>query len=777
MGRTYGDAAGHGQELRTAASDVVAEHAARRDDLGVDPRLILVLETTRALEVGDLRPAELMLLDNSAGRAVVAFAEDPALTEFAARIDRYSRGPEQGRREASFTSLFDAIVDVRRYGPVDRISQRLADFMAENDGVASDVLLDAECWFPSTTAQANEWLDEVSTTVRLLGGEPVSRYLNSAVGLALVRVRVPADRIEELANLDVLASLDLMPVPTLLWSQIADLSADDLPDLPEAPGDAPVVGVIDSGVRSAHPLLAGYVDAADSVAGLSDGQDRHGHGTAVAALILHADLGESLATGEFPRPLCRVYSVRVLDDHNEFPGDRLLVEEIAEALQLCAERGIRVVNLSIGDRDAVFGGGRTTALATELDHLARELGLVLIVSTGNVFVADYCLPDRADAVTEYPSLLLSSPLTRLIDPAPSALALTVGGTVHATTTLDPSRRPMGAVGWPAPYTRRGPGVGGAIKPELCAPAGTWATNGSIYIDDVHLGRLSADGQPGSSRLAYAFFGTSFAAPSVARVAAGVVGRHSGFGANLVRALILQSAESAGFEYLPSEPGVGDGTRAQRARTLAGYGEPDVGRAIGSTSHRAVLVAEDNIEADGVHLYEVPIPSSFFESGGVRGITVALSFDPQVRAHRADYLSARLKFEVLRGVEMTLATELLLASDEDEVEAEDADGSESPHRLSDLGTRRRLVMAPAVTERSRGTNQLARKEFKQRLRPEDGESFLLAVQSTNRWQTKGTKQPYAVAVTLWRSVNHAEVYSELSAEMEAVETETTVEVEV
>ncbi len=46
------------------------------------------------------------------------------------------------------------------------------------------------------------------------------------------------------------------------------------------------------------------------------------------------------------------------------------------------------------------------------------------------------------------------------------------------------------------------------------------------------------------------------------------------------------------------------------RSVLGFGRPVALRCVASSDHRAVLIAENRIPADAVHLYRVPVPSSF-----------------------------------------------------------------------------------------------------------------------------------------------------------------------
>ena len=207
---------------------------------------------------------------------------------------------------------------------------------------------------------------------------------------------------------------------------------------------------------------------------------------------------------------------------------------------------------SIGDEDTAYEGARSTPLAAILDELTRELGLILVVPTGNVALAAYLDASDPDA-DAYVEALLASAETTMLDPAPAVTALTVGALApeglagSALSSFPASRRALGRGGWPAPFSRRGPGIDGSIKPELSAVGGSIAIDAEFgsFVDDDALGVVSTSGHP-VERLLDIDIGTSFAVPLVARVAACVLARYPEFSANLVRALTLLAADEPSF---------------------------------------------------------------------------------------------------------------------------------------------------------------------------------------------------------------------------------------
>lgn len=776
--RRYADNAGHGSSLAGQVTHLAAVHLQRRATLGVDPSLVVTIAVNRPVDPAEFGRAGLRVVDDTREPVVIAFADDPQLAAFNERLQRYRTSPVPEKGALPFEAFFDAIEGLQAFGPADRVTPRLNEAIAS--GAHQDFRLDIECWHSGDRSEVDRWQAEVRKAVEAAGGRVADQYVNHTAGLVLNRVYVPSGALSDLAQLDQVARMDLLPQPELAPQQLYRMEVKDLPKFDAAADDAPILAVIDSGVRSGHPLIApGLFNAVTLSGEFPTALDGAGHGTHVAALALHGPLDAAIASGFLPRPLCRILAIRLLDDAGNVPNETLYEKDLEESIRYAADAGARVVNLSIGDRDTIYRGPRSTPVAALLDQLARELGIVIVVPTGNVHVASYSDVDE-DLVDQYPSRLVASDETRLLDPAPAALALTVGGLVAGAAAGGlrhrevATLRPMGQPGWPSPFTRRGPGIGGAVKPELSAPAGSLAVDlaGARVVDDAELSVVSAAAKP-PERLLAVDSGTSFAAPIVSRAASAVLARYPEASANLVRALVLQAVKEPLDVYAEAIGSVSE--RRQALRNLVGYGECRVAEACQSSDYRAVMIAEAEIPPNGVHIYRIPIPPSFFESGGERGMTIAFAFDPATRCRRLDYLASRMDFQVVRGMDPDEAAQVFMAMEVEQLEAEEAaigdpDDDDSagdaddlaPPQPSALGSRL-IRLEPSTTTRSRGANQLGRIVFKRRFNP-DHEKFLLIVKNTNRWAPDGDLQQYAVAVTLWRDAGHGPLYADLRAEL-------------
>ena len=735
---------------------------------------MLVFELGASIDADEFRRAGLRVVDSSDGLLVVAFADDPELADFRERLDAFSGGVPEGQGSEPYAQFFDAIDRIRPFAPQDRVTPELATAIREH---GSDVLrIDVECWHPGTANRAQEWLSEARAGIEAAEGRVVDTLINDSAGLVLLRAYVHASQIMAVAELDAIARMDVLPQPALPMPKLYSLSAAELPEVQTPDAHSAIVGLVDSGVASGHPLIGAAVLASDAIGtGIEEDQDQHGHGTMVASLLLHGNVADAIAPGLPLRPICRVVSARVLDASNEFPIDDLWENDLREAITWCADHGARIINLSIGDSRSPFSPPRQMSAASVVDALARELELVVVVAAGNSRPADYLDAISEVSVDEYPKVLLDDGATGLLDPGTSLLSLTAGGLTDAAASGAHSshetlrRQPMGRPGWPSPITRKGPGPGQAVKPEVSESAGTLGIEEGVLVsNDAELGVVGASAEAG--RLLNWDVGTSYAVPLVSRVAAAVVSKFPTFSAELIRSLVLVSTER--LPFADNWDG-GDSVRLEAERALVGYGRPSIERATESTSHRAILIAEDSIPVNGVHIYEIPVPSSFMSPGGKRGLDVALAYSPPTRVRRLDYMASGMEYHIVKGLPLDEVAEVVARVGEEE---DDADGDEEERISSISGLGSNVVkLVPTTQTRSRGANQLGRKIFHRRLDASDDPMFLV-VRNTNRWDDDDAEQSYALAVALWRDDGQPELHAELQALLEAV-VEIPVEIEI
>jgi len=742
--------------------------------LGVDPELVLVLALNGQLDPEKtVEPSGLNLLEIKDDQAIVAFASDPELTEFRRRCEEYSKGPPRPGSEmegsAPYEKLFDSIDAIRELRPEDVLTTPLAERLSRFDAFRQVLLLrlDVQCWCPEDESAARRRHEEAKKAIMAAGGRVLDASLRVRVGLSLLRAEMPSDQVRSLAEVDRIRRIDLLPRPQLSHPHVRSAGPDDLPPVGGPVPGAPVLAVIDSGVRSAHPLLAPSVIGVETlVPGLPDDGDECGHGTFVASLAMYGEL-EGLLTDRKPlRSAGRLLSLKVLNEHMEFPDDRLWEEHLLGALARAAEAGARVINLSLGDPRRPYCPPRPTPLAAAVDAFIREHDLIVVVCTGNYASVTY---DGGDGPPhDYPLRVLADESAGLLDPASAALALTVGALCAdehqgARPVRDHvSVCPLGRPGEPSPVTRRGPGVMHMIKPELTAPGGSFSWDDELRrcVDDVTLHVIGAGGAQPEHLLAVGT-GTSYAAPLVSHAALRVYARYPELSANAVRALVLASVVSLPA-VISGEQGANANVK-RKQRQLTGYGRVSEERAEASTDHRAVLVAEDELPADGVHLYRVPIPSTFFVSRGQRSFTATLAYDPPARPTRLHYLASRMEVRAFLGVSMETVADAYAVQMKTPEEIADLPDSSVPTPASI----RNYEIKLDPSDRSRGAHQLGIKIFKKPVTQSKGQEIVLVVRNINRWDTPEARQRYAVAVILERDEDRPPLYSELRAQLEVL----------
>jgi len=152
-----------------------------------------------------------------------------------------------------------------------------------------------------------------------------------------------------------------------------DLAAMRTPEAwPRATGGGATVAVVDTGVDSAHPDLAGQVlPGADFITGVEGPiTDPNGHGTHVAGIIAAAaGNGEGIAG---VAPGARILPIRVLGANG---GGYL--SDAANGIVYAADHGADVINLSISSTTSI--DAMTNAIA-----YARSRGVVVVAAAGNM---------------------------------------------------------------------------------------------------------------------------------------------------------------------------------------------------------------------------------------------------------------------------------------------------------------------------------------------------------------------------------------------------------
>lgn len=321
-GGRYEDVASHAAEIEREAEAAIEQFATRRMQItDFDPKLILRIDLGARVAEDDFARAGLTVLDSTERNASVVFADDAELRAFRTRLEEYRQGRRQRADSdelgsAAYENFFDAIDALRVLTPEDRISARLA---TELD-VDESLIFDVECWFVPDRQKLDEWLREIQERLEELDAEWLDQFVSLRAGVAVARCRGSVAAVRAIADLDQVAVVDRVPQPRLTRADLAALQ--EIGDLTvDAPAsDAPVIGIIDSGIRAGHPLLKPAVAEATALHEEFGGQgeDEAGHGTQVAGVALYGDLEAAVRAGRLEPPFW-LASVRVLDPDARVP--------------------------------------------------------------------------------------------------------------------------------------------------------------------------------------------------------------------------------------------------------------------------------------------------------------------------------------------------------------------------------------------------------------------------------------------------------------------------
>jgi hypothetical protein len=668
-------------QLEAAAERLITECKSRPvPSQGVQPHLVFRIPYAEGASAEQLieslqRQTGLEIVSVEPDNAVVAFRTDVDLQEFNSAVDTYKKGPrinpKTGMPYLSTQMDFLEYIEPERmclWKKEDRIGPSLMELIGPSGdgiGVAERYVVEVELWHPGGADRARSFLEEVKHLVETnrRDGERVLDTFSGAF-IILVKIAVLGDKLIRLLEMDVVAEADLPPRPDFDPIQATNFTARDCPVPPRPSDDGPRVCIIDSGITSNHPFLANNVGHEEAILTQDPSPaDVHGHGTMVAGLAVFGDVRACYEARNFVSPIT-LFSARVLNDRNEFDENKLIVNQMREAIStfLAPPYSCRVFNISIGSAMSALDSirPRQTLWAEELDILARDLKVVLVVSAGNH--AEAAANNAADAETvlqSYPGLLFNA-RTGICDPGSSAISVTVGALAQHNIPAQVRGvgandivRPIAAIDEPSPMTRIGPGIKGAIKPEFVHYGGNLVFRGSgnsfrsIY-NEPGTAVMSFSNRPTQQLFSFNC-GTSFAAPRVARLAALVehglrIDLNGIPSSNLIRAVLAGTAEIPDAAEICLSNSNGDHAPIK----VCGYGLPSENDALRSRDRRVTMVYQGSIQIDYFDVFAVPIPDVFRYARGMRKIIVSLAYDPPVRRRRLDYLGVEMDIFLIRG---------------------------------------------------------------------------------------------------------------------------------
>lgn len=309
----------------------------------------------------------------------------------------------------------------------------------------------------------------------------------------------------ELGRNPVVRSISLPPIISSQSAESRTLTEEAPDEIVHAPERTPPaqVGVIDGGVGDA---LIPWVENQWGL--LADKDKNTDHGTFISGLLV-AEGALNPAFNISPDLGCRIYDIDVLPadpggtgvpfDAYYPQGVPQFLDEVEQAIESYSQdSGVRVFNLSI-NVDSPQGADAYGYMARRLDEIAEKYDVIFVISAGNLR-AGYARNEWHPKVDLALASLAADTRGMLAEPGESLHNVSV-------SALNPP-----GLGGQVPYalarySRRGPGLRGATKPDFAHVGGS----GTPLPDGGH-GLTSVNG----AGMLVTDCGTSFAAPLVAR---------------------------------------------------------------------------------------------------------------------------------------------------------------------------------------------------------------------------------------------------------------------
>ena len=701
---------------------------------GFDKRFLIKIDLQESINLSNL-PKGVELISQEDKKIVLAFATEEALREFEERFTTLARGEIPQYKDIVYAlRAIDAWTSEDRKG----ITLSSKGFPSENM-----FLLDVELWPISAKYQ------QISNTFKDWMQENDISYLDSLISeyLIIFRVEVDIKKAHLILSYRDVRVVDIPP-QYAIEQQTTSYATDAfqcVPNIHEEIG----IAILDTGIYTNHPLLAPAVGEAISCVDGLDSSDTKGHGTSVASIALYGDISECIKSEIFI-PQFRIFGAKIIDDTNGSNDSLAIIKRIEKAVEYFTESyNVKIFNLSIGDSDKIYNGKHIRDLSVFLDMLSREKNILFIVSTGNY--TDFPSNNRYN----YPNYLLSSE-ARLLEPATAINVLTVGSIARYTRSpqserypSDPRFQSIAPQDHPSPFTRCGPSINSIIKPDLVAYGGnlhiSLGTDG--YTMSNHLGEICLSNEYITGKAFCTKNGTSFAAPYIAHLAAHILKAYPKFSVNLIRALLTTKAHYPDSAYLLFEK---NEINKSRIIDLYGYGSVNLENLITSSNNEIIIYADDSIEDEKHHFYELPIPNDFYEyKNRSREITVTLAYMPAVKTTRIDYKMSNIYYTLVEAKSLEEVAQSYKRQDANNQVA----------KISEFDTNRNL----SSDKRSKGTVQSSTWKIKDARYRKNKRFFVVVTRQDAPWAKDKNlfKESYALIVSIKDSYgDNIQLYSKI-----------------
>lgn len=260
----------------------------------------------------------------------------------------------------------------------------------------------------------------------------------------------------------------------------------------------PKVALIDSGIRNKQ-LKPWVVYSSDAF--YSELNSNY-HADEMASILLASSKLNKLS--ELEEDGCNIYDICLPPTPEAFNAEFKNIEAFSDWLFLEAraarEEGFRIFSMSLNLTNPI-SDCRYSLLASKIDDISKSLGVIFVISAGNLDPKQYRPEWPSNHNDIFKMLARFKYNDRLLEPADSVMSITVGSINHTQNQIVTNQAP-------ARYTRRGPSLSYGIKPDLVHFGGIG--------DHSNSGMFTVDGQ---GNILSNSHGTSLSVPHVAKTLA------------------------------------------------------------------------------------------------------------------------------------------------------------------------------------------------------------------------------------------------------------------
>lgn len=720
----------HGKKLENDLNNTVVSIESVREEIGIKSENLIVLEIEsdamspklleRMLSCFNIHLVEeTQKKEDDYTRLIIQFDSKGDINLFNNERMLWENDDERNNilTYAQRRDLFSCIENIRRVTREDRMGPRLRVAIDKCQLPSGKLFkVDIDIWFNDS----QQSVLEIESQLKQALGTEGSRLLGDLLqlsGLLIGKAEVNEYSLNSLLDLDIVSGVEL-PFGIVSTEPYEIYNYDYEPRVENRlDNNAPLATVLDSGIFTGNPLLKNLIVAEEQFDQTENTcNDINGHGTGVAGIVAYGDFHDLQQKGVY-EPYVRLCSGKILHDENGvpcFPEDKRPELVISEAIKFFyVEYGCRIFNLSVGDTDHIYEGGRQFAWAAMLDQLSKELDIVIIVSAGNVSNPAISVFESRDELLSRCRDQLFFPEHRLIDPGTSALSVTVGSITRFDQPQAIPNRPLrisvGKKGYMSVFTRIGKGINKALKPDLVDYGGNFAITdlmrGNLRWVKNDMRLMEPTLNNSNERIFKGWCGTSFSAPHVTHLAARIERAlehqlDKKPSSNLIKALLVNTAKVSDDIKKWGEDSVDvfhkgkNNPKQQRRLRLTGFGKAD-DDILYRNEKQVTVFSEDSLELRSLHLYKIPVPQEFLKARVSKKISISLAYNPETRLNRKEYLANNLWFEVYRKID-----EETLLRYKEKKEA----GEEAEKYLDRIPSTYKANFLPGCTEIQKGTLQ-------------------------------------------------------------------------